>query len=73
MGFKGELVSHGLRTLASTTLNENGFDAELVEVALSHMDKNATRAAYNRTDYLERRREVMEAWSETITKASAAD
>lgn len=73
MGFKGELVSHGLRTLASTTLNENGFDAELVEVALSHMDKNATRAAYNRTDYLERRREVMAAWSETITKASAAD
>ncbi|MCL1059052.1 tyrosine-type recombinase/integrase [Shewanella gelidimarina] len=35
MGYKGRLVAHGLRSLASTTLNEQGFDAELIEVSLA--------------------------------------
>ncbi|BCK27969.1 Prophage integrase IntA [Vibrio cholerae] len=38
MGFTGRLVSHGLRSLASTTLNEQGFDPDLVEAALAHVD-----------------------------------
>lgn len=38
MGFAGRLVSHGLRSLASTTLNEQGFDPDLVEAALTHVD-----------------------------------
>ncbi len=38
MGFTGRLVSHGLRSLASTTLNEQGFDPDLVEAALAHLD-----------------------------------
>jgi len=63
MGFKGRLVSHGLRALASTTLNEKGFDPELIETALAHVDSNSVRAAYNRAEYLERRREMMEWWS----------
>ena len=33
MGFGGRLVNHGLRSLASTTLNEQGFDSDLVEAA----------------------------------------
>ena len=40
MGFKGELVAHGLRALASTTLNEQNFDADVIEAALAHVDKN---------------------------------
>ena len=63
MGFKGRLVSHGFRALASTTLNEHGFDPELIETALAHVDSNSVRAAYNRAEYLERRREMMEWWS----------
>ncbi|GAB5499049.1 MAG: integrase domain-containing protein [Pseudohongiellaceae bacterium] len=63
MGFQGRLVSHGFRSLASTSLNENGFDPDLIESALAHQDKNLTRAAYNRTDYVERRREMMQWWS----------
>ena len=69
MGFQGRLVSHGFRSLASTSLNDNGFDPDLIEVALAHQDKNMTRAAYNRSDYLERRREMMNWWSETIVGA----
>ncbi|UTM56691.1 integrase domain-containing protein [Photobacterium sp. CCB-ST2H9] len=70
MGFAGRLVSHGLRSLASTTLNEQGYDTDLVEAALAHVDDNQVRAAYNRTDYLERRRPMMCWWSEHIEKAS---
>ncbi len=70
MGFGGRLVSHGLRSLASTTLNEQGFDADLIEVALAHRDKNSVRAAYNRAEYIERRRPMMAWWSDHIEDAS---
>jgi integrase len=59
MGFGGQLVSHGLRSLASTTLNEQAHDPGIIEAALSHIDKNEVRRAYNRTEYIERRRELM--------------
>ncbi|MEZ9494950.1 integrase domain-containing protein [Vibrio splendidus] len=70
MGFQDRLVSHGLRSLASTTLNEQGFDPDEVEAALAHVDKNQVRSAYNRTDYIERRRPMMSWWSEHITAAA---
>lgn len=70
MGFAGRLVSHGLRSLASTTLNEQGFEADLIEAALAHVDDNQIRGAYNRTDYLERRLPIMIWWSEHIEIAS---
>jgi len=66
MGFKGRLVSHGFRALASTTLNEAGFDPELIETALAHVDSNSVRAAYNRAEYLERRSQMMAWWSDHI-------
>ncbi|GHW51362.1 integrase, truncation [Vibrio cholerae] len=70
MGFAGRLVSHGLRSLASTTLNEQGFDRDLIEASLAHVDDNQVRSAYNRTDYLERRRPMMCWWSGHIEEAS---
>lgn len=70
MGFAGRLVSHGLCSLASTTLNEQGFDRDLVEAALSHVEENQVRSAYNRTDYLERRRPMMSWWSGHIEEAA---
>lgn len=69
MGFKNRLVSRGLRALASTTLNEQGFDADIIESALAHVDKNEIRRAYNRAEYLERRRVMMAWWSERIEQA----
>ena len=70
MGFHGRLVSHGLRALASTTLNEKGFDPDVIEAALAHVDKNSVRAAYNRAQYLERRRKMMAWWSEHIEQCA---
>ncbi|MFW8589911.1 integrase domain-containing protein [Glaciecola sp. 2405UD65-10] len=70
MGFKQQLVAHGLRSLASSTLNEQGFDADVIETCLAHVDSNTVRRAYNRTDYLERRRTVMDWWSSHIENAA---
>ena len=73
MGFQDRLVSHGMRSMASTILNEHGWDPELIEVALAHVDKDEVRSAYNRADYIERRRPMMAWWSEYILKASAGN
>ena len=70
MGYEDRLVAHGLRSIGSTALNEHGYDPDIIEVALSHLDKNAVRRAYNRADYLERRRPMMQWWSNHIEQAA---
>lgn len=72
MGFGGRLVSHGLRSIASSTLNEAGHDYYLIEASLAHLIGSDTHRAYSRTDYLERRRELMDWWSKHIIDASQA-
>lgn len=59
IGYGGKLVAHGLRSIASTALNEAGFNSDVKESALAHIDKNEVRRAYNRSIYLEQRREMM--------------
>jgi len=73
MGFDKQLVAHGLRSLASTALNEQGFDADVIEAALAHTGKNEVRNAYNRTNYLERRKPIMQWWSDYIEKAATGN
>jgi len=73
MGFKGRLVAHGMRSIASTTMNDRGFNGDVIEAALSHVDKNAVRSAYNHSNYLERRVELMNWWSNHIQKCSTGD
>lgn len=62
MGYGGKLVAHGLRSIASTALNEEGFNPDVIEAALAHSDKNEVRKAYNRSTYLEQRKELMTWW-----------
>ena len=69
MGYEGQLVSHGMRSLASTILNEYGFAPDIVESALAHTDKNTVRAAYNRAEYVDRRRDMMDWWSKRISQS----
>lgn len=73
MGFANVLVAHGLRALASTTLNEQGFDPDIIEAALAHMGKNDVRSAYNRAQYIERRIPMMAWWSDHIEKAATGN
>lgn len=71
MGFGGRLVAHGLRSIASTALNEQGFDPDVIEAALSHIDKNEVRRAYNRSTYLEQRRPLMAWWGNFVEAAAS--
>ena len=73
MGFKSRLVSHGFRSIASTALNDCRFDKDLVEAALSYADRNTVRSAYNRADYLEHRREIMQWWSDYIQDSAPSN
>ncbi|MNJ27313.1 Prophage CP4-57 integrase [compost metagenome] len=70
LGYGGRLVAHGLRSLGSTTLNEQGFNPDAIEAALSHADENEIRRAYNRSDYFEQRVIMMSWWSNHIEQAS---
>ncbi|UVC28433.1 integrase domain-containing protein [Pantoea sp. SOD02] len=64
IGYGGKLVAHGMRSIASTAMNEHGFNADVIEAALAHSDKNEVRRAYNRTTYLVQRQELMHWWGE---------
>lgn len=73
MGFKDRTTAHGLRGLASTTMNANGFNGDVIEAALSHQEPNKIRRAYNHTDYLERRKPLMSWWSDRIEHAAKGE
>lgn len=66
IGFTGKLVAHGLRSIASTALNEAGFNSDVIEAALAHSDRNEVRKAYNHALYLEQRIELLNWWGMTI-------
>lgn len=66
IGFGGKLVAHGLRSIASTALNEAHFNSDVIESALAHSDKNEVRRAYNRAIYLEKRIEMMDWWGDQV-------
>ncbi|MFP4667279.1 MAG: tyrosine-type recombinase/integrase [Desulfobacterales bacterium] len=63
---KDEMVPHGFRTMASTRLHEMGWKSEIVEFQLAHADKNKVRGIYNRAEYLEERKRMMQAWADYL-------
>ncbi|HGY1227924.1 TPA: integrase domain-containing protein [Citrobacter farmeri] len=66
IGYGGKLVAHGLRSIASTAMNEAGFNADVIEAALAHSEKNEVRKSYNRSTYLQQRVELMNWWGNEI-------
>lgn len=74
MGYtEDQMCAHGFRGMASTRLNEmrnpNGspmWNPDAIERQLSHRDKNIVRRAYNRADYMDERREMMQAWADYL-------
>ncbi|OOF82819.1 preprotein translocase [Rodentibacter ratti] len=68
--YAGKLTAHGLRSIASTYLNEQLINYDVVEACLSHIIADQTRKAYNRSDYLEQRIEVMQLWGDYVERCS---
>lgn len=68
IGYAGKLVAHGLRSIASTAMNEAGLNPDVIEAALAHNDKNEVRRAYNRSSYLNKRIDLMNWWASYVYK-----
>ncbi|MCS0536820.1 integrase domain-containing protein [Citrobacter portucalensis] len=67
MGFGGEMVAHGMRSIARTAAEESSkFRTEVLEAALAHSKKDEIIAAYNRAEYLAERAELMQWWSDYV-------
>ncbi|WP_242186161.1 integrase arm-type DNA-binding domain-containing protein [Sphingomonas sp. CARO-RG-8B-R24-01] len=75
MGYApGEVTAHGLRTTASTLLNESGkWSADAIERSLAHADKDAIRGTYNRGLYWEERIAMHQWWSDYLDQLRTAD
>lgn len=67
-----DTTPHGLRTTFRSWAAEAGYRYEVGETALAHQVGNAVERAYVRVDYLEERRDMMEAWAEYVMEASKA-
>lgn len=70
MGYtKEEMTAHGFRAMASTNLEQLGFDVRLIELQLAHEDQNEIRAAYKRDLsrlQLDQRVKMMQAWADYL-------
>ncbi len=66
MGYEGRQTGHGFRHLLSTELNGRGYNKDWIERQLAHGDTDEIRATYNHAAYLEQRREMMQAWADSI-------
>ena len=62
----GTMTAHGFRTTASTLLNEQGWSPDAIERQLAHSPRDQVRAAYNRAQYLDERRRMMQSWSDYL-------
>lgn len=63
LGYSSDkMTGHGFRAMASSLLSEQGWSVEVIERQLAHMEKNKVRAAYHRSEHLEERRKMMQAW-----------
>ena len=70
MGF--EATAHGFRASARTMLAERlGFDDRVIEAQLAHSVPDALGRAYNRTEFVQQRREMMQAWADYLDKLKA--
>ncbi|MEO6965535.1 MAG: integrase arm-type DNA-binding domain-containing protein [Acidobacteriaceae bacterium] len=67
IGYGGRQTGHGFRSIASTILNETGhFRGDVIERQLAHQERNAVRAAYNRSEYLPERTRMMQWWGDCL-------
>ena len=65
---KEEICGHGFRAMASTLLNELGWNRDAIERQLAHGERNKIRAAYNHAEFLPERRQMMQAWADYLEK-----
>lgn len=63
---KEEMTAHGFRGMASTLLNEKGYNRDWIERQLAHVEANEIRASYNHAEYLPERKLMMQEWADYL-------
>lgn len=71
LGFNA--TAHGFRSTASTVLNEAGFRPDVIERQLAHAERNKVRAAYNHSQYLAERSEMVQWWADYLDDQRAGE
>ena len=66
-----EMTGHGFRSMASTLLNELGYNRDWIERQLAHGERNQVRAAYNYAEFLPERRKMMQEWADYLDELKA--
>jgi integrase len=62
---------HGFRRTASTVLHEAGFQSDWIEKCLAH-EQRGVRAVYNKAEYADQRRHMMQAWANMIDNSTSS-
>ncbi|NBV07215.1 MAG: DUF4102 domain-containing protein [Proteobacteria bacterium] len=68
LGYRSRATVHGFRGTASTILNENNFNSDVIERQLAHGERNKVRASYNHAQYLPERKKMMQWWADYLDK-----
>lgn len=73
IGYGGKVTGHGFRHSLSTILHENGFNSAWIELQLAHVDKNSIRGTYNHAQYINKRQDMMQWYSDFIFNQTRID
>lgn len=72
LGYKGEMTGHGFRALAMSSIKEKlGYRHEVIDRQLAHAHKSQNDAAYDRAQFLDERRKMMQDWADYIDSLTA--
>jgi integrase len=68
MGFSAdEVTGHGFRATARTMLHERlFFSPDVIEAQLSHSARDSLGRAYDRTEFVDQRRAMLQAWADFL-------
>jgi len=64
---KDQFTPHGFRAMFSTIANDrSNFDHDIIDVQLAHKVGSTVSQAYNRTDYFEKRKDLVQWWADWL-------
>ena len=71
IGYAGKMTGHGWRSVLSTWANEAGFNPDAIERQLAHVPGDKVRGIYNRAEYLDIRKQMLQAWADWLMPLKA--
>ncbi len=67
LGYKGRMTGHGFRALAMSSIKEKlGYRHEVIDLQLAHAKRSKIDAAYDRAEFLDERRKMMQEWADYV-------